>query len=327
MIRSAVNNNALPLQSGSIEALSANQIRMGLTTQVNGPPAFTVHLSAWDLHLSNVAAAEEKQDGNNADTAPSQQPPTFLTLRIPEQSFKGTADLVVEPQTQDVKNHAELAAFLARAFAGNPVDGAALRVRGSTTARVGIVKTVVTVDKTLRFAGLDNLIGTNVTNTEALPPSPPALSSSSSDDKSNIQGTLMIPNTSPFTLSLGTTICTLHGRMGPGLLDGYIGNTTVHDLVIRPGNQTVEYRGQLDIGSISTNMPEVVNHPEVKETGLVQIGFVGNKAIVDGEQIHYLDDVLHLLDIAADVPLAVGSTLVWRDMMSNMKTKFKGLDS
>lgn len=312
-----IDRASLPLLDGSIEAVSANQIRVGLVSQVSGPDAFAVRLDAFDLHLSNVVngtAVSTNTTTTSNDTTttvtvsnttvapPGQEPPpTFLTLRVPAQTIEGRSNMTIDPQTVDVQNHTELSTFLTRAFAGS--EGS-VRVQGTTTARLGLLAYPVKFDKAVYFGGLQSLDGTNVTSTEAVVPA-------DETDGSNIRGTLMVPNKSPFTLALGNTTCWVIGMMGSGMLDGYMGNTTVHDLVIHPGNQTIDYRGQLDLKAISVGMLMVPTNREVMERGLIQIAFRGNQTVVDGEHIGYLDEVLHKIDVFAEVPIEVGTKVMW----------------
>lgn len=270
-------------------------------SQVHGPSPFTVRMDAFDLQLSNVLL---NHSNDNKDVVH----PPFLTLAVPELAVHGTTALIIETQTVGVQNASELSMFLTRAFSAAPKDGASLRVKGSTTAHFGVLKTAVTIDKEIRFGGVNNLAGTNITHTEAIIPF--------AKDGANIQGHLRIPNTSPFTLSLGNTTCDVVGMMGPSMLDGLIGSTMVTDLVIRPGNQTVAYRGQLDVDKISDNVMDLTMNDEIMGKGVVQIAFRGNNTVVDGQQIHYLDEVLRKIDVLADVPMDVGSKVVWEGMKS-----------
>lgn len=318
--------------NGSIEAISPDRVRVGMTSQVWGPSAFTVRLDPFDMHLSNDIRDEEKfqvaevadmalnartlgkrQDQTKSHSQLLQEEAerslhaTFLTLAVPKLVISGTSDMTIDPQIVAVENASELSTFLVRAFIGEQESGGSLRVHGSTTARLGLLSTSVKIDKVVHFSGMNHLDGTNVTHTEAVTPF--------AEDGTNIHGTLLVANTSPFTLSLGNVTCTVVGMM-PGLLEGYMGNTTVNDLVIRPGNETVEYRGQLDATAMSSKMMAVPMNKDVQETGLVQIAFQGKKSVIDGEQIHYLDEVLSKLDVLAGVPIEVGTKVVWEKLSS-----------
>lgn len=336
MIRGHVDRNTFPLVNGSIEAISPNQIRVAMTSQVSGPSAYTVRLDAFDLHLSNDKRDNEEEEGEQQQQqqvheAPGRGPfgkrhdqtntknknkgthelghDTFLTLKVPKQTISGTSDMVIAPQIVPVENASELSTFLTRAFTGVPTEGGgSLRVRGSTTARLAALSTVVQIDKVVRFGGMNQLDGTHVTNTEAVIPF--------AEDGTNMQGSLMVVNTSPFTMSLGNVTCTVVGMM-PGLLEGYMGDTTVSDLVIQPGNQTLDFRGQLDVTAMSTKMMNVPMDKGVQETGLVQVAFQGNQSVVNGEQIHYLDDVLTKMYAQADVPVEVGAKVLMEKLSSS----------
>lgn len=293
-----IDNASLPVLAGSIEAVSANQVRMGLTSQVLGPSVFTVHLDPFDLNLTSL------DDVCNGSTSTScNEPTTFLSLKVPAQTIQGPSKMIIDAQTVDVQSHTELSKFLVRAFAST--EGS-VRVRGTTTAHLGLLSARVAFNKEVHFGGLKSLEGTNVTSTESVVPF--------EENGTNIKGTLTIVNVSPFTFFLGNMTCTLVGMMEPGLLDGYIGNSTVRNLVLQPGSQTVEYQGQLDTNMIGASMFELTSNVDVMESRLVPIAFRGNRAIVNGEHIGYLDEVLGKVDVSAKVPLQVGTEVMWYSM-------------
>lgn len=251
---------------------------MGVATQVLGPASLTVRLDPFELRLSNV-------DRNDDDPHSP-----FAALAMPALTVNGPTDWVVAPQTVGVQNASELSVFLTHALTGY---GATLRLQGATNARVGAVNTWVTIDREILFGGLNSLSGTNVTETKAVAPFV--------QDSANIEGHLMISNMSPFTLSLGNVTCGIYGIPGHRIPDELIGNSTVKDLVIRPGRQEVAWRGQLDV---ATTLGYVKELPAGAEA--LQVAVRGNKAVVDGQQIHYLDELLRRIDFLTDVPRDVG---------------------
>lgn len=122
--------------------------------------------------------------------------------------------------------------FAALAMPALTINGPTLRLPGATNARsVGAVNTWVTIDKEILFGGLNSLSGMNVTEKKVVAPV--------AQDSANIEGHLMISNMSPFTLSLGNVTCGIYGIPGHRIPDELIGNSTVTELVIRPGRQEV----------------------------------------------------------------------------------------
>lgn len=278
-IRYYLEGRNFTLLSGHIEAVSPTEVRLGISTQVFGPDYLTVDLDPFELRLSNV---DPNDDGPH---------PPFAALAMPAPTVDGPTDWVVAPQTVGVQNASELSVFLTRALTGY---GPTLRLQGATNTRsVGAVNTWVTIDKEILFGGLNSLSGMNVTGTKAVAPF--------AQDSANIEGHLTISNMSPFTLSLGNVTCGIYGIPGHRIPDELIGNSTVTDLVIRPGRQEVAWRGQLNIG---TTLGYVKELPAGAEA--LQVAVRGNKAVVDGQQIHYLDELLRRIDFLTDIPRDVG---------------------
>lgn len=311
-IRRQVASNELPILAGTIEPISNTHVRMGITTQTTGPSAFSVRLDGFNMSLSNIMADD---DWELPDLDKSTElHPVFATLQVPAHTVSGTGNLTIADQIVEVQNATEFSTFMTRAFNGVGEKGGSLRVKGTTTAYLGKIKTKVTFkNKAVFFQGMNKLEGTAVTSTEAVIPF--------ADDGSNVKGALNLVNSSPFTLSLGNMTCSVFGMMGPGLLDGYMGSTIVDDLVIRPGNQSLDYHGTLDVDVLSENSIALMMDKSVKETGLVQIAFRGNNTVVNGEQIHYLDEVLSKIDVTADVPMSVGTKIAW-EALSHFNSDF-----
>lgn len=280
--------------AGTFEAVSPGQVRIGMTTRMNAPSSFTIRLDPFTMYIYNP---EPPAQGGKSKTSPRAEdggPPRhddvpFLALAVGSQILHGTTNVTMETQTVPVQDQGALRTWLSRAFSENQ---STVGVRGETTLHLGALHPRIRLDKVISFAGLNNLTGVNVTSTTPITPA--------EDDGTNLKGTLLLPNSSPFTLMLGNvTYDVLSGDM-------VIGQTSVRDLVMEPGNQTLEYRGQLDTDTILGSLEDVMaSQAEAMKEGQVEFSVRGNVSSVHGEHIEYLDDILTKISLKTRLPVEV----------------------
>lgn len=121
-------------------------------------------------------------------------------------------------------------------------------------------------------AGLNGLAGFNVTDFEIL--------TTPQSDGSNANGTVSIPNPTVATYAMGNL--TMDMFVG----DVLIGNSTLRDVVLRPGNNTFPLRGV-------TNQTAVVQllFTEYK-SGIFPINVVSRRVVYDGQDLPYYEQAL-----------------------------------
>lgn len=99
-------------------------------------------------------------------------------------------------------------------------------------------------------------------------------------DGSNVAGTVYIPNTSVLTVSMGNV--TFNNYVNGQL----IGNSTIDNLVLKPGNNTVPMHGV-------TNQSAVLDLiASTYKNGVLPIDIVGNSSVYNGLHLPYYEKAL-----------------------------------
>ncbi|KAL8757567.1 MAG: hypothetical protein Q9184_004173 [Pyrenodesmia sp. 2 TL-2023] len=120
--------------------------------------------------------------------------------------------------------------------------------------------------------GLNGLAGFNITSFSIrLIPEP---------DGANMVGTIYIPNPSVMTITMGNVTFNNY-------VDGdFIGTSTLSDLVLRPGNNTLPMRSTVNqtlvIGKVTGTYKD----------GLLPVDIVGNSSVYDGQHLEYFEKAL-----------------------------------
>lgn len=261
--------------------MSPHQVRLGLTTEMETPGSLSATLEAFDLSLYN------------SDT-PGQ--PTFLTVSVPKQSLKGKTDVVIPLQVVDVQDQAELTKFLTLTFAKDKVT---VGCRGDAIVRVAGMRNHVRFNKPqVALDGLAGLQGMYVT--ELVP-----------EVGGAVNGGLFVPNRSPLALGLG--------NVSYNVVSGgkTIGQTTIPDLRLVPGNQNIEYQGQLVIEDIVAPgaLEAVVGTIDpTKDENPLEFVVTGNQSTVNGERIGYLDAILSHIQVKTQVPFCQAFWAIPKDV-------------
>jgi hypothetical protein len=275
-----VDDTNLPIYEGSIKALSDTQVSVGLRTALDVPAGLTVSLDGFVLYLYN-----SDSEGFNPYTSVSLSPETV----------KGHTVISIQDQVVDIGNRTELNKWLQRTLSNKTSD---ISVRGDTTAHLGALKAPIHLEKTVSINGLNELAGVKLNSLRiVLPPEA---------DGSNLIGNFTLPNWSPLTMGLGNlTFNTMAG-------DTIIGNATILNVELPPGNSTREFRGQIFLDVLIANIGKVISsQTDVLRTGNIVVGITGNSTIVNGEHITYLENVLNNVRIDTPVPIiqALGDLL------------------
>lgn len=311
IVRSTVASASLPVRAALLEAVAPATVRMGLATELTTPARLAVRLDAFRLDLYNPATPGR---------------PTFVTLAVPAHALRGASPLSVPPQDAAVRHPGELSRFLAATFAAGTAAGraasgttrplpdrrATVGVRGATVARLGAGNTLaypIRLDKEVRLDGLDRLDGLRVQ--ELTPVSAAeALADPGLGNDTNLRGTLWLPNVSQLTLHLGNVS---HRAEVAGVA---VGTATIDDLRINPGNQTVAYEGQLDAAAVMANLSAVMG--AVDAAGDMELVVKANRAVVDGQHIEYLDEVLSQIGVNTKLSVCDAIKSIPKEVMQNI---------
>ncbi|KAJ5278581.1 hypothetical protein N7478_003953 [Penicillium angulare] len=153
-----------------------------------------------------------------------------------------------------------------------------LSAKGSTLGHLGALKAHINLDKNIEL------------DAQLVIPK--------EEDGTNFVGTATLPNHSVFTFALGNVTLNLQSFN----LD--IGQATILNAVLQPGNNTVSLRGKLYIDTFVDNISEIVSSQrESLLNGTVRLSASGNSTIYNGVHIPYYEKVLNNLTITTQVPI------------------------
>lgn len=120
--------------------------------------------------------------------------------------------------------------------------------------------------------GFNNLTGLNITQF--------AISLAPQSDGTNINGTLLIPNPTIITVAMGNV------TFNTFVNDTLIGNATIQDFVLKPGNNSYSMRGVTDQVTVLSMLQN--NYP----SGILPVRIVGNSSIYNGQHLTYYEKAL-----------------------------------
>ncbi|RAL09221.1 DUF3712 domain-containing protein [Aspergillus homomorphus CBS 101889] len=167
---------------------------------------------------------------------------------------------------------------------------APLSVKGSTTAYIGKLKARVTMDKDIHQTTLNSFEGFSITDPKLLLP---AL-----NDGTNLLANATLPNPSAMTLEIGTTTLNLYSNTT------LLGNVTLSNLTLKPGNHSTPVRGHFDLRKLLANLGTVLrDQREAIKSGYLDLTTVGTDVVYDGVRVPYYTDVMRNLTMTAQVPL------------------------
>ncbi|GIJ88016.1 hypothetical protein Asppvi_006932 [Aspergillus pseudoviridinutans] len=174
-------------------------------------------------------------------------------------------------------------------------EHAPLSLKGTTMSYLGKLKSRVTMDKTIKQNTLNGFAGFSIEGSQLLLPAEP--------DGTNLIANATLPNPSVMTLEIGTTVLDLKSG------DLVIGNATIDNLVLRPGNHSNPVRGKLDLGYVLKNLgPVLQSQKDSLRNGYLTLDTVAKSIVYDGVEVPYYTNVMKDLTLSAKVP--IGGLLV-----------------
>ncbi|ROV97462.1 hypothetical protein VPNG_08682 [Cytospora leucostoma] len=268
--QSIVTRAHLPIRSGSFEAISGDQIALGLVTELNGPSGLEVRFDPFEMKLYNEAT-----DGTHP----------FTSVHVPAQRIYGRTEIAISKETVAVKNHTELVKWLIKAICLNKTD---VSLKAETTAHIGAIKAHINISKKASLYGLDQLSGVRIDSMHLINPE--------ENDGNNFQGIFTLPNKSPLSLGMGNL--TLNTWSG----DVLIGTATVFDVYLKPGENTIPFTGQILIDALLINTKDIlaIQTPTLAK-GYLELGISFNSTIINGEHITYLEEALKDVNTTAQL--------------------------
>lgn len=165
-----------------------------------------------------------------------------------------------------------------------------VQVKGKTKLHeMRFPTTTVDYNKKATMKGLNKLQGFNVTqfSIKLIPDS----------DGTNMEGTVYIPNPSAMTISMGNVTFNnfIHGTQT------LIGNSTLTDLVLKPGNNTVPMKSIVNQTLVITELTSNF------QNGMLPIDVVGLSSVYNGQHLPYFEKAL--ASNTQSITLDVGSAL------------------
>lgn len=276
-----LNDQDLPILGGAVLALSPTHIGMSMLTSLNTPLPAKLH--ATELLLYNQNSSAEY---------------AFSKLQLPEMRIDGKTDVSVVNQTLLITNDTELTAWLEDFFVKETVT---MSMKGKPHVSLGALEYSADLDKTMEFAGLNYMKGFGIIDQE--------LMLNSNESESNMKGHLNIPNPGPFTLGFGDlTFNVLAGNIRLGII-------TVYNVVVQPGNNTLDFEGSLFFDQIIPNLSAILDsQKQALAEGSLEVFASGNKTVVDGTRIPYVENVF----ATKRVPMKLSVISLLSSLMSSL---------
>ncbi|KAJ5793443.1 hypothetical protein N7457_000042 [Penicillium paradoxum] len=166
----------------------------------------------------------------------------------------------------------------------------ALAVKGTTNSYLGKLKSKVTMDKDIVSPVLNKFKGFTISDTGLV---------ASREDGTNLVGNATLPNPSVLTLDIGDIL--LDVKSG----DIVLGNVTLEDVTLKPGNNTFPLAGILDIGTMLKKLrPVLASQASALKTGNLKLDTVTRSIHWKGELVPYYTNAMKQVTLTADVAIA-----------------------
>ncbi|PTU20703.1 hypothetical protein P175DRAFT_0478833 [Aspergillus ochraceoroseus IBT 24754] len=274
--RLVVNKSTLLLVEATVLEPRADSILLAITSKLSLPIAVPVRIDPITLELFN-----RDLPGNN----------TFAKVSINSAAIKGETTLRV--QGQHTPLNAEQWAHYVHQAVFQP--HAPLSVRGSTNAYLGKLKSHVTINKDIPQNTLNSFAGFSIENPKLLIPA--------REDGVNLIANATLPNPSVMNLQIGTTVFDLKSS------EYLLGNVTIDNLYLKPGNHSNPMTGILDIHFLIEHLTGILGtQADSLKEGHLTFQAVGRSVTWAGAEVPYYTDAIKALTLQAQVPL--GSLII-----------------
>lgn len=83
-----------------------------------------------------------------------------------------------------------------------------------------------------------------------------------------------------------------------------VGQATIQNVILRPGDNTVALSGEVDISTILDNLSDIISDQKAALLdGDIELSASGNSTVYNGVHIQYYEDVLNNLTLTTRVPI------------------------
>lgn len=253
----------LPIINAHLDVASETELHVSFSTIFKIPDGFASHMDAFNLSMYNA----------DSDSADSFYP--YTAVPVPAHALKGATTIAINA-TAPVLNATELSKWLNTTFYA---PSSQVSFRGHTTIRIGALHFPVSIRKTIPVNGLNKLAGLHLDSIQR--------------SGSVLNGTLTLPNPSQVAIGLGTLVfnASLVGSTA------VVGNITLANAMLAPGNNTLPFQGLLDVD----DEEEILD--AAGPDGTVEMALRGHLCLVDGEDITYVESVLDSALMYISVPV------------------------
>ena len=267
-----INKSTLTVNSLVLTNPTSGSFHLFQNSTVGNPTSYHPQLDAFNASVS--------LDGN----------PAYATIEIPQLHSTANAISIVNQDVQIT----DLQAFTDYTVAVLNQEDVKVHVKGRTGLHeMRFPTTHVDYDKTTTMKGLNKLAGFNVTSfTIKLEADP---------DGTNMVGEVYIPNPSDLTLTMGNVTFANTIPANGNQPATPVGNSTLNDLVLMPGNNTIPMRSVV-------NQTLVIEALETTyKDGILPIDIVGVSSVYNGQHLPYYESALQT--VTQHISLNVGAAL------------------
>ncbi|KAJ5807956.1 hypothetical protein N7474_009225 [Penicillium riverlandense] len=250
-----------------------DKVTFTLHTSLKIPAGLSVHTDPLNLSLFNQ------------DVKPFEP---YLLVALPAYNLKGGTNMMsVTRHNTEILNKPQFIKTLTTAVYQKRF---VMSAKGSTVGHLGALKAPLTLEKNIELDGLDKFKGFSIPSARLIIPE--------EEDGTNLVGTAVLPNRSVFTFAMGNVTLNLQSA---GLI---IGQATSYNVLLRPGNNTIELRGRVDIKTVMDNLLEILGTQMAALLGGdLQLEATGNSTIYDNQHIRYYEEILNNLTLTTRVPI------------------------
>ncbi|GAD98918.1 conserved hypothetical protein [Paecilomyces variotii No. 5] len=237
---------------------------------------------------------------------PQLGPSPFANLYLPATKVHGNTTLGVTNQFTPIINQTSWQGFVDNAVnLGVGVVG----MEGRSKIHMGKLHADLNMHKEVPSNALNQFQGFAIEDSTLLLP-PEA-------DGTNLIANATLPNQSVMTLEIVSIrvlaadgdrqAYNFQGNTTLNLLSGdlVIGNATINNLIIKPGNNSAPVRGILDLHKIIQNLSSILqSQGEAIKNGNIELTSIGSSVTYEGVTVPYYEKVLKNLTLKAQVPIA-----------------------
>ncbi|KAB8264235.1 hypothetical protein BDV32DRAFT_135558 [Aspergillus pseudonomiae] len=295
-----LNQSSLTLIAADIMNPRPHSVDLTINSTLHLPVDIPVRIDPLALNLGSV---------HGSSNSP------FAQVYIPGTTVGGTAVLGVQNQTTQLNNQQWLEYVRSMIFQETVTLSATARVN----AFLGKLKSNVVFNKEIIQKGMNSFSGFSIQDPQIL--FPPA------DNGTNFIATVSLPNPSVMTLEIGTVVLDLK------ISGDIIGNATLQNLILKPGNQSSPLYGILNLERIKSNIGTIIKaQSEALENGHLLIDSVVKLVTYDGVEVPYYTEAMHNLTLTAELALGelgldtLGGMLKGNDIGSLFSSQLRRAD-